>query len=91
MGLIVVDGTVTGPAGDAKVSFLVDSGAAYTLLPEATWRAIGLVPKRTQVVTLADGTSMTRLLCSRDVVGLRPDTTHVAPDQGDGGARYCRL
>ena len=26
MGLIVVDGTVTGPAGDATVSFLVERG-----------------------------------------------------------------
>jgi hypothetical protein len=43
VGLRYVDATVSGPAGSR---FLVDSGAKYSLLPDADWRAIGLVPRR---------------------------------------------
>ena len=84
MGLMFVDGIVTGPAGDEKVSFLVDSGAAYTLLPEATWRAIGLAPKRTQVFTLADGTSITRHV-SECHISLEHGDTHTPVILGEPG------
>jgi hypothetical protein len=55
MGLIYIDGVVTGPTGyRAAVRFLVDSGATYTLLPEPAWRAIELAPRRSVTFTLAD-------------------------------------
>lgn len=60
MGLVHVEGTVSGPAGEETVRFLVDSGATYTLLPDAVWRRIGLVPKRTMAFVLADGTAVER-------------------------------
>ena len=62
MGMTYIDGTVEGPGGRAHVHFLVDSGAAYSLLPTDVWRKIGLQPKRTENFALADGT-----LISRDV------------------------
>jgi predicted aspartyl protease len=61
MGLTYIDGTVTGPTGTQQaVEFLVDSGAMYTLLPETTWRTIGLSPRRRITFTLADGTHVER-------------------------------
>ena len=61
MGLVYVEGTVTGPTGQqAPVNFLVDSGAKYTLLPWKIWRAIGLKPMDTVKCFLADGTEVER-------------------------------
>jgi predicted aspartyl protease len=46
MGIVYIDGLVAGSAGQQEtVRFLVDSGATYTLLPNDTWRALGLSPK----------------------------------------------
>jgi len=75
MGVTYIKGTVTGPGGNrASVSFLVDSGATYTLLPEKVWRAIDLAPKRVAAFTLADGT----------VVERKVSECHIALPQGDG-------
>ena len=60
MGIVFIEGTVTGPTGRATLEFLVDSGATYTLLPYDTWRSIGLAPKRPVRFTLADGTMIER-------------------------------
>jgi len=60
VGLTSVSGTVRGPKGEAEVRFLVDSGATYTLVPYKVWQAIGLVPRRTAVFTLADGSTVER-------------------------------
>lgn len=61
MALTYVEGRVRGPKGKmASVRFLVDSGATYTLLPNAIWRTLGLKPKRSVVFTLADGTTVER-------------------------------
>ena len=61
MGLVFVEGTVTGPTGkQAKLKFLVDSGATYTLLPKNIWRAIGLKPIDSVKCVLADGTEVER-------------------------------
>ncbi len=47
MGLTHIEGVVTGPTGIARtVTFLVDSGAKYSLLPPDDWRAIRLAPRR---------------------------------------------
>ena len=57
MGITYIDGTARGPRGDEEaVSFLVDSGATYTLLPNEVCESIGLEPTRQQTFTLADGT-----------------------------------
>lgn len=61
MGLTYIEGTVTGPTGlHAKVQFLVDSGATYTVLPLETWQTIGLAPERRVRCRLADGTALDR-------------------------------
>ncbi len=74
MGVTYIEGVVTGPAGDqATVRFLVDSGATYTLLPYNIWQAIGLSPKRTNVFTLADGTTTERQISE----------CHIALPQGE--------
>ncbi|MBZ5516515.1 MAG: aspartyl protease family protein [Acidobacteriia bacterium] len=75
MGVVFVEGTVTGPTGQqASLQFLVDSGATYTLLPHDTWRAIGLTPKRSVRCTLADGT----------VIERQVSECRIALPQGDG-------
>lgn len=61
MGLIRVQGTVTGRKGkQATLKFLVDSGATYTVLPLEVWQAIGLAPRRSIELQLADGTAIER-------------------------------
>jgi len=61
MGLVFVEGTVTGPSGqEARLQFLVDSGATYTLLPRNVWPPLGLVPKGSVRFTLADGSIIER-------------------------------
>ena len=60
MGITFIEGKVSGPAGEAAAKFLVDSGARYTLLPHATWKQIGLQPKRSMRFVLADGSEVQR-------------------------------
>lgn len=61
MGLTHIEGTVRGPSGaDASVTFLVDSGATYTVLPNHVWREIGIAPTRSVGFSLADGTTIER-------------------------------
>jgi predicted aspartyl protease len=75
MGLVFVEGTVTGPTGKQEsLRFLVDSGATYTLLPNDTWRSIGLTAKRPVGFTLADGTIIERQVSE----------CHIRLPQGDG-------
>ena len=75
MGVTYIEGTATGPTGkQATLRFLVDSGAAYTLLPEDAWKELDLKPKRTARFSLADGT-----LIERDV-----SECHLELPQGDG-------
>ena len=75
MGIIYIEGMVTGPTGkQATVRFLVDSGATYTLLPYEDWQAIELSPKRSVTFTLADGTTVERQVSE----------CHIALAQGEG-------
>ena len=61
MGITYIEGVVMGTTRKrTSVNFLVDSGATYTLLPEADWKALELKPKRTVTFTLADGTQIDR-------------------------------
>ena len=75
MGISYVQGTVGGPTGvTAEVRFLIDSGAMYSLLPDAVWKAIGLEPKREMDFALADGTTIRRAVSE----------CHISLPQGDG-------
>src|SRR5437763_13399020 len=61
VGISYVEGTVRGATGkEERVRFLIDSGAMYSLLPNAVWRNIGLTAKREERFALADGTSISR-------------------------------
>jgi len=61
VGLTFVEGVVFGVKGKKRVvQFLVDSGATYTLIPNAVWEYLGLKPKKAFTFVLADGTSITR-------------------------------
>jgi clan AA aspartic protease len=60
MGITYIEGTVTGPAGQRTVDFLVDSGATYSLLPYEVWTEIGLAPKRSASFVLGDGSRIER-------------------------------
>ena len=75
MGIVYIEGTVTGPSGkQVTVRFLVDSGATYTLLPYKDWQAIGLSSKRSVTFSLADGTTVERHVSE----------CHIALLQGEG-------
>jgi predicted aspartyl protease len=74
MGIVYIEGTVTGPSGQATLKFLVDSGATYTLLPDSVWQSIGLAPKRSACFALADGSAVDR----------RISECHIALPQGEG-------
>lgn len=61
MGLTYLEAKVAGSDKNSEnVSFLVDSGAAHTVLPAAVWKKLGLKPKRSMEFTLADGTKIRR-------------------------------
>ena len=75
MGVLYIEGTVTGPKGKKVTArFLVDSGATYTLLPHDDWKKIGLEPKRSVTFTLADGPAVER----------KVSECHIALPQGEG-------
>jgi predicted aspartyl protease len=75
MGMMYVQGVLTGPTGkQANIRFLVDSGATYTLVPHDVWKALDLVPKRTVTFTFADGTPIPRAVSE----------CHLALPEGDG-------
>ena len=75
MGLTYLEGLLTGPTGkQAKVKFLVDSGATYTLVPAEDVRVLGLEPKRSVAFSLADGTTIER----------RVSECHLSLPQGEG-------
>ena len=59
MGITYIDGVARGPTGkEEAVRLLVDSGAAYSLLPTGVWQSIELEPRREQTFTLADGATV---------------------------------
>jgi len=60
--MVHVDVEVFVEGGGARlpVRFLVDSGAAYSVLPHDVWTALGLHATRTMDFVLADGTVVQR-------------------------------
>src|SRR3989338_8571404 len=68
MGLIHVDAIIAHPGHPrktAKLTFLVDSGAIYSVVPKSVLRRLGVKPHSKKTFTLADGSRITR-----DVGGL---------------------
>jgi len=86
MGLTYVEGKVIGKNDEtASVSFLVDSGANYTLLPKEVWQKLGLKSKRTQTFILADGTKVERGIseCHIEVLDNEGHTPVILGEEGD--------
>ena len=65
MGLTYIQATVVNPARprrSARVKFLVDSGALYSVVPGPLLRRPGIKPGKTKSFILADGTEVKRLI-----------------------------
>jgi aspartyl protease family protein len=63
MGLTYIEATISNPVGrrkSARVKFLVDSGAAYSVVPASVLRQVGIKPRRKKEFILADGSTVTR-------------------------------
>ncbi len=89
MGVTYVRAMVGRPDGRGRrlgVRFLVDSGALYSVLPEKTWRTLGLKPQRTAEFVLADGTSLTRRVseCRFEIAGQAATSPVVLGEKDDG-------
>jgi len=86
MGLTFVEATVTGPSGlSRQLKLMVDSGAAYSLLPTKTWKAIKLKPMEKRTFTLADGTDIEREIseCQIALNGTERHTPVILGKPGD--------
>ena len=86
MAVTYVEGQVRGPTGrEESVTFLIDSGATYSLLPKPVWEAIELKPKRRLSFTLADGTTVERSVSEAFVVLLQGEahTPVILGEEGD--------
>jgi len=62
VGLVYVEGIVKNRGREARVRFLVDSGAMYTVLTRSVWEEIRLEPKSEMEFVLADGTVVKRAI-----------------------------
>jgi clan AA aspartic protease len=63
MGITYVTMTVKNPADpkrELETKFLVDSGAAFSVVPQETLGKLGIKPHRTQEFVLADGSRVKR-------------------------------
>ena len=87
VSLIHVSGKVarSGARRAIAVRFLVDTGAVFTVLPEAIWRRLRLTSERTAEFTLADGTTITRGVseCRFTVTGRTATSPVVLGGPGD--------
>ena len=87
MGITNVEGIIYRPDGlepRLEVTFLVDSGAVYSLLPAAVWQQLGLAAEGEVDFSLADGTLITRGVseCRFEIAG-RARTSPVVLGQAD--------
>jgi clan AA aspartic protease len=65
MGLTYIRASIANPARprrSAKVKFLVDSGALYSVVPAPVLRHLGIKPGKSKSFILADGTEVKRSL-----------------------------
>ena len=86
MGLTYVDATVGDGNGHKEtLQFLVDSGAVYSLLPEATWKNLGLVADQKMEFRLADGSTVHRSVseCEMELGGIKRHTPVILGEPGD--------
>ena len=88
MGLTYVEGLLRSPGRrhrPRRVRFLVDSGAVYSVLRRADWRALHLKSERELEFVLADGSALTRGVseCSFEIDGRRATSPVVLGETED--------
>jgi aspartyl protease family protein len=65
MGLTHIDLEIANPAKPkqrARIEFLIDTGAYYSVVPASVLRKLGIKPHSKRTFTLADGSKITRRL-----------------------------
>ena len=65
MGLTCIEADIANPSQPrrkARVEFLLDSGAIYSVVPAPIFRRLGIKPTKTRSFLLADGTRIKRTL-----------------------------
>jgi len=65
MGLTYIQASIANPLRprrSARLKFLVDSGAMYSVVPAPVLRRLGIKPRKTKSFILADGTEIKRSL-----------------------------
>jgi clan AA aspartic protease len=65
MGLTYIEASIANPARPrrtARIKFLVDSGASYSVVPAAVLRQLGIKRGKSKTFILADGTEIKRSL-----------------------------
>jgi len=63
MGLTYIDLDIANPAKPkqtARIEFLIDTGAYYSVIPASLLRKLGIKPHSKRTFTLADGSKITR-------------------------------
>ena len=86
MGLTYIEGAALDYRGLRKnVTFLVDSGAGYSLLPFEIWNELELKPSREVTVVLADGTKLSRAVseCRLAIQGVQGTSPVILGEKGD--------
>lgn len=67
VGLTSIEGIVSGPRGQRRVTFLIDTGAQYSLLPHDVWTSLGLRPVRSMAFRLADMSRIERAISECEI------------------------
>ena len=65
MGLTHIEARISNPAKpkrSARLKFLIDSGAVYSVVPSSVLRRLGVKPHSQRTFTLADGSQIKREL-----------------------------
>ena len=86
MGITSIElGVKSAPGREEALSFLVDSGATYSVLPQPVWRRLGLHPSRKVTVSLADGTLLERHAseCEFSFENVRATSPVILGEKGD--------
>lgn len=87
MGITNISATITNIENKKKATseFLVDTGAAYTVIPQEMVKMLNLKSDRTQKFSLADGTTVKRKLGSAfvEINGQKAPSTVVIGEKGD--------
>lgn len=88
MGITTIDAIISNvedPAKKASDKFMVDTGAAYTVVPQKLAKKLALKPVKTQEFVLADGTTVKRKLgyAFVEIDGDRAPSTVVIGEKDD--------